>query len=145
MPNLEFWGAPRGPGTLFCGKTSLEKIVPCEQEMTIKGMKFQNFGFPLDFRSMFQMTQGGYTPTNFFYFFNSISLLREGSICQILSFGGAQRGPGTLFCGKTSIKKIVPCDQKMTIKGMKFQNSGFPLDFMSMFQMTQGGIHPPIF
>ena len=34
---------------------------------------------------------------------------------------------------------------KMTFKGKKFENSGFPLDFMSMFQMTHKGIHPPIF
>ena len=31
-------------------------------------MKFENSGFPLDFRSMFQMTHEGYTPTNFFIF-----------------------------------------------------------------------------
>ena len=69
MPNLEFWGGPRGPATRFCGKTSIEKLVPWDQEMTIKGMKFQNSGFPLDFRSMFQMTQeGGIHPPIFLIF-----------------------------------------------------------------------------
>ena len=41
LPNYEFWGAPRSPTTLFCGKTSLEKIDFWEQNIAIKGMKLQ--------------------------------------------------------------------------------------------------------
>ena len=68
MPNLEFWGAPQQPATLFCGKTSLEKNDPCDQKVTIKGRKFEKSGFPLDFRSVFQMPQGGIPPPIFFIF-----------------------------------------------------------------------------
>ena len=53
--------------------------------------------------------------------------------------------PHTKLFRKTKIYLKRQLRPKVTIKGMKFENSGFLLDFMSMFQMTQGGIHPPIF
>ena len=47
-PNYEFWGPPLRPGTLFCGKTSIEKNDLLQAKMTIKGMKFQKSVFSND-------------------------------------------------------------------------------------------------
>ena len=56
LQNYKFWGPPQRPTTLFCGKTFLVKMESYEQDIAIKGMKFQKSGFPQDFKSMFQMT-----------------------------------------------------------------------------------------
>ena len=45
-------------------------------------MKFENSGFPLDFRSMFQMTHVGYTPTNFFNFWNRLVRYSENPFAK---------------------------------------------------------------
>ena len=37
LPNYEFWGPPQRPTTLFCGKTSLEKMDTYKQNIRILG------------------------------------------------------------------------------------------------------------
>ena len=59
---------PTAPHTKLFRKTKIYLKRQLRPKVTIKGMKFENSGFPLDFRSMFQMTHVGYTPTNFFNF-----------------------------------------------------------------------------
>ena len=59
---------PTTPHTKLFRKTNIYLKRQLRPKVTIKGMKFENSGFPLDFRSMFQMTHVGYTPTNFFNF-----------------------------------------------------------------------------
>ena len=87
MQLYTFWRPLPHPTQNYSGKQTFILKRQLRPKVTIKGMKFENSGFPLDFRSMFQMTHEGYTPTNFFNFLNSISSLFRGPICQILSFG----------------------------------------------------------
>ena len=65
---LYILATPTAPHTKLFRKTKIYLKRQLRPKVTIKGMKFENSGFPLDFMSMFQMTHEGYTPTNFFNF-----------------------------------------------------------------------------
>ena len=69
----------------------------------------------------------------------------QGTHLPNYEFWGAPQRPTTLFYRKTFLVKINSYEQKIAIKGTKFQKTCFPQDFKSMFQMTQEVYTPPNF